>query len=104
MMIKTGQERVESTGTGAGRTILKQFTVDQLAPFDGTHGRPAYVAYCGKVYDVTRAFRWEGGRHQLLHEAGKDLTAELSGVSHGEDLFARVPLIGLVVSATSKEL
>ena len=29
------------------------FTKESLAQFDGKDGRPAYVAYQGKVYDVT---------------------------------------------------
>ena len=29
------------------------FTEESLARFDGRDGRPAYVAYQGKVYDVT---------------------------------------------------
>ena len=32
---------------------MKKFTVDELRGFDGKAGRPAYVGYKGKVYDVS---------------------------------------------------
>ena len=74
--------------------ILKTFTREEIAHFDGKEGRPAYIAYAGKVYDVSNSFLWMGGRHQALHEAGKDLTDVLDEAPHGSDLLERVPLIG----------
>jgi hypothetical protein len=40
----------------------------------------------GKVYDVTDSFLWKAGRHQVFHDAGKNLTAELTETPHGADL------------------
>jgi predicted heme/steroid binding protein len=62
-------------------------------------GGPAYIAYNGKVYDVTGSFLWKGGRHQVLHNAGQDLTAELAAAPHGDDLLSRCPIIGLMEDA-----
>ncbi len=76
--------------------MARRFTPDELARYDGKDGRPAYIAYKGKVYDVTESFLWRGGRHQALHEAGEDLTAALAGAPHGEDLLARVPVVGVI--------
>ena len=75
----------------------KQLTRQQLSKFDGREGRPAYVAYKGKVYDVTGSFLWMGGRHQALHRAGEDLTDVLDTAPHGEDLLERVPFIGMLI-------
>jgi len=76
----------------------KQFTRQHLSQFDGREGRPAYIAYKGKVYDVSGSFLWMGGRHQALHRAGEDLTDALGNAPHGEDLLERVPVIGKFIS------
>ena len=34
----------------------------------------AYIAFEGKVYDVSRSFLWQRGRHQVRHQAGIDYT------------------------------
>ena len=76
---------------------VKEFSKEQLSRFDGKDGKPAYVAYKGKVYDVTGSFLWKGGRHQALHRAGEDLTEVLDTAPHGEDLLERVPVIGTLI-------
>jgi predicted heme/steroid binding protein len=73
------------------------YTEEQLSRFDGREGRPAYIAYKGKVYDVTESFLWMGGRHQALHQAGQDLTTVLDTAPHGEDLLERVPIVGRLI-------
>lgn len=35
---------------------MKKFTREELAQYDGKNGNPAYVAYKGKVYDVSVSF------------------------------------------------
>jgi predicted heme/steroid binding protein len=72
----------------------EQFTLQQLSKFDGRDGRPAYIAFKGKVYDVSESFLWMVGRHQ----AGVDLTDILDTAPHGEELLDRVQLIGVLVS------
>ncbi len=71
-----------------------QLTIEELAKYDGKEGRPAYIAYYGKIYDVTHSFLWKGGTHQVVHHAGKDLTEELKKAPHGASLLSRVPLVG----------
>ena len=75
---------------------MKQFSEEELSLYDGRDGRPAYIAYEGKVYDVTTSFLWKGGRHQVLHYAGRDLTKELENAPHGSDLLERVPVVGIL--------
>ena len=73
---------------------LKKFTLEELAKFDGKEGRPAYVAYKGKVYDVSESWMWEDGDHQGLHEAGKDLTEDMEDAPHEDDNLSEFPVVG----------
>ena len=77
---------------------MQRFTEAELARYDGRNGRPAYIACDGKVYDVTGSFLWKDGRHQALHDAGRDLSAALGAAPHGDDLLDRCPLVGLMES------
>ena len=61
---------------------MKEFTVEELAEYDGRDGRPAYVAYDGVVYDVSESAMWVEGDHEGLHVAGKDLTQEHDEAPH----------------------
>jgi len=78
---------------GAGR----KFTLEELKKYDGRDGRPAYIAYKGKVYDVTESYLWTDGDHQGQHVAGKDLTEEIGLAPHGEETLEKVKLIGVLV-------
>ncbi len=73
---------------------MKEITKRELALCDGKDGRPAWVAVSGKVYDVSQSFLWQNGRHQALHEAGRDLTPDLSSAPHGEELLRDFPIVG----------
>ncbi|RLE29235.1 cytochrome B5 [Candidatus Acetothermia bacterium] len=73
---------------------MREFTPEELARFDGREGRPAYVGYQGKVYDVSGSFLWQRGRHQVLHRAGEDLSGALPQAPHGPELLERFPLVG----------
>jgi len=61
---------------------MKDFTLEELAEFDGRDGRPAYVAYEGVVYDVSESAMWGAGDHEGQHQAGGDLTAEHGDAPH----------------------
>lgn len=76
----------------------KKFTSDELKQYDGKEGRPAYIAYQGKVYDVTDSPLWTNGDHQGLHEAGKDLTPEMSEAPHGEETLASMKIVGVLAT------
>lgn len=66
----------------------------ELAAFDGKEGRPAYIAYKGKIYDVSGSSLWERGSHEGQHSAGRDLTSDLAEAPHGEDRLLQFPEVG----------
>jgi predicted heme/steroid binding protein len=76
---------------------LRQFTSKELEEYNGKNGKPAYIAYQGKVYDISQSSLWGGGEHMGMHQAGKDLTEELELAPHGEEVLERAKLIGVLV-------
>jgi predicted heme/steroid binding protein/uncharacterized membrane protein len=75
----------------------KRFTRAELAAYDGQEGRPAYVAYKGRVVDVTASRMWRGGSHMKRHAAGQDLTEEIASAPHDVDVLDRFPQVGVLV-------
>lgn len=73
---------------------MRDLTPTELARYDGRGGAPAYIAFEGRVYDVSRSFLWQEGRHQVVHSAGKDLTGELEAAPHTAAMLERVPIVG----------
>jgi len=76
----------------------RKFTIEELKRYDGKDGRPAYIAHQGKVYDVTDSPLWTSGDHQGLHEAGKDLTAEMNEAPHGEEVLTNMKIVGILAT------
>lgn len=74
----------------------KKFSKDELANYNGKGGKPAYIGYKGKVYDVTESSQWFDGDH-LGHEAGQDLTMAMDIAPHGEEALEKVKIIGVLV-------
>jgi predicted heme/steroid binding protein len=70
-----------------------KFTLDELRQFDGKNGRPAYVGYKGKVYDVSGSGQWGNGDH-MGHEAGRDLTDDMDIAPHAGDVMKRMKIVG----------
>lgn len=72
----------------------KQFTVEKLKEFNGKEGRPAYVAYKGRVYDVSNSSLWKDGIHLGSHSAGEDLTKNMEKAPHEEEVLVKLHIIG----------
>ena len=75
----------------------RKITSKELAENDGKNGNPAYVAFKGRVYDVSTSAFWMEGDHLGSHEAGKDLTSEIELAPHGEDVVKRYATVGTLV-------
>jgi len=72
---------------------MRIFTKEELKKYDGSNG-VAYVAYQGKVYDISQSFHWKRGVHQVTHHAGCDLTDALKKAPHGPAMLDKFPIVG----------
>lgn len=73
----------------------KSLTPEELARFDGREGRPQYLAYKGKVYDLSGSHLWKNGLHLGgAHSLGENLEEALKQAPHGEEVLSRFPIIG----------
>lgn len=70
-----------------------EITRQSLPRFDGKDGRPAYILFNDTVYDVTGSERWADGEHFKKHAAGGDLTGDLEGAPHGEEVLENYPVV-----------
>ena len=75
---------------------MKEFDAGELKQFNGEDGKPIYVAYKGKVYDLTDSKMWRKGMHMKRHQAGHDLTTDIQAAPHAPDLLERYPQVGLL--------
>ncbi len=76
---------------------IKSYTPSQLALRNGQDRPEIWVAYQGRIYDVTSSRLWKKGMH-YEHWAGQDLTNELSDAPHTEKVFEKFSVIGILSS------
>lgn len=74
----------------------RDFTLEDLAKFNGKDGNPAYVAVNGIVYDVTNNAAWAAASHFGL-QAGKDLTNEFASCHAGQSILSKLKIVGKLV-------
>ena len=79
-----------------------EYTLTQLAEFDGLNGAKAYIAVNGIVYDVTNEDEWDNGTHQGMHLAGTDATAIFGQSPHSQAFLDGLTQIGVVVEETAE--
>lgn len=80
----------------------QDLTIEELHSFDGKEGRPAYLSFKGKIYDVSRSKLWKEGSHLKKHLAGHDLTEALKKAPHGEDKLFSMPVVGKLIEPSEK--
>jgi predicted heme/steroid binding protein/uncharacterized membrane protein len=81
-----------------------ELSPEELAQKDGKEGRPVYIAYEGKIYDVSRSSLWKTGSHMKRHPSGKDLTTDMGGAPHGPEVLERYPQVGIIGHKTVPEI
>ena len=74
----------------------KEFTLEDLAQYNGRNGRPAYVAIEGIVYDISNSEAWGGGTHFGI-TAGKDLTSQFDSCHGIIDIITNAPKVGTLI-------
>ena len=78
---------------------MEKFDLQSLAGFNGANGKPVYIAYHGKVFDVSNSKMWKGGLHMKRHAAASDLSVWLAAAPHGEEVLTRYPQVGILEAA-----
>lgn len=79
-----------------------EFTEEELLKYNGNDELAAYVAFKGKVYDVSLSKFWKNGNHFKKHFAGHDLTAELADAPHGDEVFQNCPQVGVLIASPNE--
>lgn len=77
---------------------------NQLAEHNGQDGKAAYVAFEGKIYDVTNSKMWKKGLHMNRHHAGQDLSAAIGAAPHGPEVLTRFQQVGTLKSEPEQEV
>lgn len=82
--------------TNTEGNVQREFTLEELATFNGSEGKPAYVAINGVVYDMSNKAGWAGGTHYGLF-AGKDLTQQYKSCHLGAGVILdSLPKVGVL--------
>lgn len=77
---------------------MKKFKPEDMAAFSGKDGSSVYIAYEGKVYDVSGSKLWKTGTHMMRHKAGSVLDGQMAAAPHGPEMLERVPQVGELAS------
>ena len=75
---------------------LPTYTRSELALRNGQDRPEIWIAWEGKIFDVTGSRLWKNGKH-YEHWAGQDLTEELADSPHGRRVFEGREPIGVLV-------
>ena len=73
------------------KDALPQYTKNQLALRNGQDKPEIWLAFQGKIYDVTESRLWKNGKH-YEHWAGQDLSSELADAPHTDSVFEKFNL------------
>ncbi len=94
-----GKNSTEALETNVDNNSQTEFTIDELANYDGTNGKPAYVAVNGIVYDMSSIAAWGGGSHFGLR-AGKDLSSQFMACHLGiPERLNKLPKVGILINS-----
>ena len=74
---------------------LPSYTAAQLARHNGSDEDTIWVAYQGRIYDVTKSRLWRDGKH-YEHWAGQDLTQEFAEAPHNTFVFDKFRCVGIL--------
>lgn len=74
---------------------MKEFNENTLKENNGDGSSPVYVAYKGKVYDITGSKLWKNGKHMNRHHAGNDMTTDIQAAPHDPDVLEKFPQVGI---------
>jgi predicted heme/steroid binding protein/uncharacterized membrane protein len=76
---------------------------EKLKANDGQESKPTFIAFEGKVYDVSESAKWKNGKHMMRHTAGQDLTAEMKAAPHGPEVFEKFSQVADLSAAPAED-
>jgi arsenite oxidase small subunit len=77
-----------------GNNKSKVFTQKELESFDGKEGRPFYIVFEGKVYDLSKSQLWIQGTHMGIHTRNENLAETIKNAPHTKETLDRFPVVG----------
>lgn len=72
---------------------LTVYTAEELAERNGQTRPEIWVAFEGRIYDVTHSKLFKGGKH-FRHASGQDLTKEMDRAPHTDRVFEGFEVVG----------
>ena len=94
-------ENVQETKQKSDSAAQLSLTLEELAKYNGTNGKPAYIAVDGIIYDVSPIKAWKKGKHKGRHKAGAELGYDIKKKSpHGIKVLKKLKVVGKVVPAS----
>lgn len=82
----------------ASTTKTIELTLEALKAYNGTKGKPIYVAYKGIIYDVSKVDAFKKNTYKSL-VPGTDITKALAKIKNGENLLKAASKVGKIVAA-----
>lgn len=79
----------------------RTFSKEELTKYNGKNGKPAYIAFNGVVYDVSKAGAWKSGKHKG-GRAGEDISSKLPGAIHGTNVICKLRPVGRLEQPPAK--
>ena len=75
---------------------VRNYTLEEVAKYNGENGNPAYVVINGTVYDVTGNAYWKNGQHFGIR-AGSEVTESFySSHMKDKDILNKLRVVGVI--------
>ncbi len=98
MVSCTPAPKTDSAATEAptvSQTDPLELTLEELKSYNGQNNMPAYIAYEGKIYDVSNIPEWAAGKHNG-NTAGIDVTERIKNAPHGNSKIKILTQVGVL--------
>lgn len=74
---------------------MTYYSPSELSQRNGKLMQEIWIAYQGKIYDVSSSELFKEGKH-YEHESGRDLTAEMIDAPHWDDVLNEFTVVGFL--------
>ncbi len=91
----TTTQTTAKPSAGNQKPTAATWTLATLKQYNGSNGKPAYIAVNNTIYDVTNMGSWQGGTHHGI-TAGRDATQAFANSPHSKSLLSQLPVVGQI--------